>query len=189
MQEKKNYKRKVAACTGVMSPMFFLYTLSAWLGDPGKGVLLLAVHLAAALLAGCLRKGRLRGRVTLPAMTVPQALAQSAQAMGTAAACMALGAVAARMLGCALPGLPPTALAVIQSLTEITSGMKALIALSVPLPVIAALTAFTGLSILTQNAAFWQKHDLKLPELAKIGFLRAILAFFICAVVEHLAGL
>ena len=181
--------RKIAACTGVMSPMFFLYTLSSWLNDPRKGSLLLAAHLAAALLAGCFFKGKIRGRLTLPELTISQALSQSAQAMGTVAACVVLGAVAARMIGCALPGMPPMALSVIQCLLEVTAGMKAMISLSVPLPVIAALTAFTGLSILLQNAVFWKKNGLSLFSLAKIACLRAILAFLLCAVLEHLAGL
>ncbi|MBQ9299389.1 MAG: hypothetical protein IJ214_02645, partial [Clostridia bacterium] len=88
-----------------------------------------------------------------------------------------------------LPGLPPLALAVAQGLLEVTAGMKALIALSAPLPVIAALTAFTGFSILLQNAAFWQKNGLTLFTLAKIACLRAILAFLLCAALEHLPGL
>ncbi|MBQ9197222.1 MAG: hypothetical protein IJ157_08260 [Clostridia bacterium] len=181
--------RKIAARTGNMSPMFFLYTLSAWLGDPRKGRLLLASHLGAAMLAGCFFRGGHRDKIKLPSLTVPDALTQSAQAMLGAAACASLGAVGARMLGCALPGLPPGMLASLQSLLEITSGMKALTALSAPLPLLAGFTGFTGLSILLQNAAFWQKSGLSLPALMKIALLRAMLAFLLCTALEHLAML
>ena len=38
-----------------------------------------------------------------PALTLPQAVGQAGQAMVSAASCVALGAAAARMLGCAFP--------------------------------------------------------------------------------------
>ena len=172
--------RHAAACTGVMSPMFFLYTLGEWLGSPAAGRLLLAVHLAAALLCGLFFRPGPRGRIALPPLSVSQAVAQAGQAMVTAAACVALGAAAARMLRCALPGLPPIALAVLQGMLEITVGAKALAALAAPLPLIAALTAFTGFAILLQNAAFWQKNGLTAGDLFGIALLRAALAWLLC---------
>ena len=173
--------RRIAACTGGMSPMFFLATLGAWLRSPMTGRLLLCAHLGAALLAACCFRDRPRGRVSLPPLTLPQAAAQSAQAMLAAAGCAGLGGAAARMLACALPGLPPMLLAACQGMLEITAGTRALTLLGAPLPLIAALTGFTGLSILMQNAAFWQKSGLRLYDLALIALLRAGLAALLCA--------
>lgn len=101
---------------------------------------------------------------------------------------LALGAAAARMLGCAFPALSPGALATVQCLLEITSGMKSLISLSAP-PLIAALTGFTGFAILLQNAAYWQKSGLTLGALTKIAILRGLLAFLVCAALELLPRL
>ena len=81
-----------------------------------------------------------------------------------------------------------TALATVQCLLEITSGMKSLISLSAP-PLIAALTGFTGFAILLQNAAYWQKSGLTLGALTKIAILRGLLAFLVCAALELLPRL
>lgn len=172
--------RRAAACTGVMSPMFFLYTVSAWMNDARAGRLLLAAHILSALLCGCFFPRWPRERISLPYLSAPQAVAQGAQAMLTVAACVALGTVSARMLYCALPGLPPAAVAAAQSLLEVSSGTKALIAQDAPLPAIAACAGFTGLSILLQNASFWQKNGLTLFDLTKIALLRAAIAFVLC---------
>ena len=172
--------RRAAACTGVMSPMFFLYTVSAWMNDARVGRLLLAAHILSALLCGCFFPRWPRKRISLPYLSAPQAVAQGAQAMLTVAACVALGTVSARMLYCALPGLPPAAVAAAQSLLEVSSGTKALIAQDAPLPAIAACAGFTGLSILLQNASFWQKNGLTLFDLTKIALLRAAIAFVLC---------
>lgn len=178
--------RRCAAMTGTMSPMFFLATLSQWLASPRLGAALLAVHLAAAGLCGLLFRERPRGRITLPPLTVPQALSQSAQAMLTVAAAMTLASVAARMAACALPGLPPLPAALLHAALEVTGGCQALIALGAPLPLLAALLSFTGLSILLQNAAFWQKHGLGLGKLALMALSRAGIAFGLWAVLESL---
>ena len=82
-----------------------------------------------------------------------------------------------------------TALATVQCLLEITSGMKSLICLGALLPLIAALTGFTGFAILLQNAAYWQKSGLTLGALTKIAILRGLLAFLVCAALELLSRL
>lgn len=173
--------RRCAAMTGTLSPMFFLFTLSDWLGDPRKGAALLGVHLAAALLCGLIYRQRPRGRIPLPPLFLPQALSQSGQAMLTVAGSIVMGAVTARMLRCALP-LPPLAAALPHSLLEVTGGCRGLIALGVPLPLLSALLSFGGLSLLLQNAAFWQQKGLNVPALARLALPRAALAFLLCAV-------
>ena len=162
-----------AARTGGMSFLFFLSTLSGWLQDPAAARLLLAAHVSAGLLASLCSPERPRGRVTLPNMTLPQALFAAAQAMLGATACAAFGAAAARVAACALPGLPPLLLALGQSALEVTGGVRALIAQHAPLPLLAAATGFTGLGILLQNAAYWQESGVSLGALTKTALLRA----------------
>lgn len=178
--------KRAAAATGVIGPMFFLFTLSRWLGSAAQGRLLLASHLLSALLVSCLYRQKGADQIKFPPLSLPQALASGGQAMATAAACVALGAVAGRMLGCAFPILPSFPLAILQSLLEITSGLQALIPLGPPLPLIAALTGFTSLSILLQNAACWQAHGLSLGALVKIALLRAGIAAGVCVVLESM---
>lgn len=173
--------RRCAVLTGTLSPMFFLSTLSDWLDDPRKGAGLLAVHLLSALLCGLFFRHKPQGRIALPPVTIPQALAQSAQAMLTVAGAIVLGAVAARMLRCALP-LPPGMAAVLHAFLEVTGGCHALITLALPLPLLAALLSFGGLSLLLQNAAFWQQKGLGVAALAALALPRAAIAFLLCAV-------
>ena len=177
--------RRYAYITGGMSPAFLLYTLAEWTGSPAAGRMLLAAHWGAALLGFLLFAGEKGARVSLPPLSLPQALAQSAGAMGTVAACVALGAVSARMAGCALP-LPTEAQAAVQCLLEVTGGCRALTALGAPLPMIAGAVSFTGGAILLQNAAFWRRSGLGIGTLAALGLLRGGLAFLLCALLVHL---
>ena len=182
--------RRYAACTGCMSPMFFLYTLAQGLGSPSDARLLLAAHLLACLLCALPFPGGGAGEARLPALSAPQAVTQAAQAMPTVAACMMLGAAAARLMSCALPSLPAPALAALQSLLEVTGGCRALIALALPrrllLPLLAACTGFTGGAILLQNAAFWRHSGLSLADLVKIALLRALAAFLMGELLVYL---
>ena len=179
--------RRCAAMTGTLSPMFFLSTLSAWLHDPRQGAALLAVHLLSALLCGVFYRQKPQGRIALPPLSLPQSLAQGGQAMLTVAGSIVLGAVAARMLACALP-LPPFAAALLHALLEVTGGLHALIALGAPLPLLAGLTGFSGLAILTQNAAYWQPGGLTYADLIKAALLRAGLAALICRMMLFIAA-
>lgn len=178
--------RRLARMTGTMSPMFFLGTLQLWLGSAAAAQLLFACHLAAALLTGLpLLPALRRTPVRLPALSVSAALQQSALAMLTVGGCITLGSVGAQLLSCLFPHFPAPALAFLQSLTEVTSGCKSLIALRPPLllPLLCAFTAFSGFSILFQNAAFWGKRGISLRELAFGGLLRAGIAFLLCFVI------
>ena len=173
--------RRCAALTGTLSPMFFLFTLAGWLNSSRQAAILLAVHLAAALLCGLIFRQKPRGRIPLPPLSLPQALTQSGQAMLTVAGAIALGAVAARMLACALP-LPPSLAALLHALLEVTGGCHDLIALRIPLPALSALLSFSGFSLLLQNAAFWQEKGLGTAALALLALPRAAIAFLLCAV-------
>lgn len=178
--------RRIARVTGTMSPMFFLGTLSVWLGNAKAARLMLFCHLFSALiLALPLIKSLRRTRVKLPYLSISAALQQSALAMLTVAGCITLGSVGARLIACLMPHLPTLPLAILQSIAEVTSGCKSLIALSPPhlLPLLSFFTSFSGLSILLQNAAFWGKQGISLPKLIVYGFLRGGIAFLVCFVI------
>ena len=181
---------RAAALSGTMSPMFFLSTLSAWLGSPGIGRLLLFCHLLGAVLTGLtIRKGEKNS--ILPAASPPAPLpfsaaaAESTSAMPAIGLCMMLGSISAKMVLCAFPRLPAAVSVFMQCVLEISAGSKALIDLSPAylLPVLSAACAFAGLSILMQNAAFWRESGVGIKSLF---FLRIRHALF-SALLTHLA--
>lgn len=179
--------KRLAAMTGVMSPMFFLGTLSLWLQQSAAGRLVLVCHLLSALLCSLFFKKEKHSaaQITLPLLSVSQALAQAVSAMLTVGACIVLGTVASRMLACLFSGMPPLLLSLLQSLTEVTGGCQSLITLRPPLllPLLAAFTSFSGLSIQLQNAVFWGKQGISLCFLIFCGFLRGIIAFLLCTAI------
>ena len=178
--------KRLAATTGVMSPMFFLGTLSLWLENPVAGRLIFVCHLFSSLLCSLFfKKEKQSARITLPPLTVSQALSQAASAMLTVGACIVLGTVAARLIFCLFPHMPPLPLSLLQCFAEVTGGCQGLIALkpSLLLPLLAGCTSFSGLSILLQNAAFWGKQGISLSFLIFFGILRAIIAFLVCTAI------
>jgi len=70
----------------------------------------------------------------------------------------------------------------LQSLCEVTLGCQSLIAAQIPflLPLICFFTAFSGFSILLQNAAFLSDHGISLKNLIIYGLLRGLIAFLLC---------
>ena len=178
--------KRIAAQTGVMSPMFFLGTLSLWLQNAHAARVLLCCHLLAALCTGLFFKSDgSRAKITLPPLSFGAALPQAAQAMLTAGACIVLGAVAARMLCCLFPAMSATSSVLLQGLMEVTSGAKQLLAFSFPLkmPLLSFLLSFSGVSILLQNAVFWEKQGVSLSFLMICGLLRGIIAFILCTAI------
>ncbi|MBQ9264956.1 MAG: hypothetical protein IJ189_12210 [Clostridia bacterium] len=177
---------RYAAMTGTMSPMFFLGTVSAWLGDAVAGRIILLCHIAGALLLGlCVKK---TGDTPAPAcqpMPLGTALRESALALLTVALCMMLGCVAARMASCAFPELPPSAAAALQCALEVTAGVKALIEWpgTYTAPLVCAACSFGGLSLLLQNAAFWQDSGVTLSQLFFLRLLHAMLSGALCFLV------
>ena len=180
---------RYAALTGTMSPMFFLGTVSAWLGDPAAGRLILLCHWLGALGVGLLFPGG-KGRKAPACEPIPlgKALGDSAQALMTVALCMMLGSAAARMAACALPGLPKAAAAGVQCVLEVTGGVQAVIALHEPmtLPLVCAACSFGGLSILMQNAAFWQESGVSPGRLMLLRLAHAVLSGGLCLALGRL---
>ncbi|MDO5328119.1 MAG: hypothetical protein Q4G00_15605 [Clostridia bacterium] len=176
---------RFAAMTGTMSPMFFLGTVSAWLNRPAAGRVVFACHLLGAFLIGlCFPREEARAQPPLP-MPLGQALRDSVLALLTVGLCMMLGCTVARMAACAFPHLPAWGAAALQCALEVTSGVKALIALHTPwtAPLICAACSFGGLSILLQNAAFWQECGVTMGQLALLRALHAALSGCLCWIV------
>ena len=170
---------RAAALTGTVSPMFFLGTISGWLGDRSAGRVILFCHwLGALILALCVREmGETRSGPPAP-LPLGRALGDASQALLTVGLCMALGCVAARMAACAMPGLPPAGAAALQCALEVTSGAKAVISLQTPwtTPLLCAACSFGGFSLLMQNAAFWQESGVTIGQLLILRLLHGLIA-------------
>ena len=175
---------RAAAMTGTMSPMFLIGTVGAWLGDRRLGWGILACHILGALAIGlCIRQPERKDASAPSPVPLGTALRESALALLTVALCMMLGSVAARLTACAFPALPMEARAALQCALEVTAGVKAILSLNTSnaAPLVCAACSFGGLSLLMQNAAFWQESGVTLGQLALLRLLHAILSGALCA--------
>ena len=181
---------RAAAMTGTMSPMFFLGTVSAWLQSPASGRLILACHILGAFLLGlCVPKGKEAGASPSPApMPLNAALKESALALLTVGLCMMLGCAAAKMAECAFPRLSPGASAALQCALEVTAGVRRLTELdgAYTVPLVCAACSFGGLSILLQNAAFWQESGVTIAHLFLLRIAHGGLSFLLCLAAQRL---
>lgn len=123
-------------------------------------------------------------------MPLIQALRDGALALLTVGLCMMLGCAAARLAACAFPRLPGWAAAALQCALEVTGGVKALIGLGLthPAPLVCAACSFGGLSILLQNAAFWQESGVGMGKLLLLRAAHAFLSAALCAALAGAAG-
>jgi len=182
---------RCAALTGTMSPMFFLGTVEGWLGR-GAGGVILGCHLLGALLTGlCVPADMRAGAAPAAPLSLTAALRQCAGALALIALCMMLGCVAARMAACALPFLPQAGTAALQCALEVTAGVEAVIGLRPALtaPLVCAACSFGGLSLLMQNAAFWQERGVGIGQLMLLRLLHALLSFGLCLAAGALTGM
>ena len=180
---------RAAAMTGTMSPLFFLGTVSGWLGSPAAGRLIFICHVLGALALGLCIPAR-EGAAPAPAapMALGTAMRESALALLTVGACMMVACAAVRMGDCALPFLSPGMSAALQCCLEVTSGLRALIALAPPcrLPLACAACSFGGLSLLAQNAAFWQESGVTVKQLFLLRLAHGLLSGGLCWGLEGL---
>ena len=181
---------RAAAMTGTMSPMFFLGTVSAWLQSAEKGRLILICHLLSAFLLGlAIPKGKEAPQPPAPSpMPLGAAMKESALALLTVGLCMMLGCAAAKMAECAFPRIPPAAFAALQCALEVTAGAQTLISLQsdYTVPLLCAACSFGGLSILLQNAAFWQESGVTPGQLFFLRLAHGALAFLLCLFAQRL---
>lgn len=177
-------KKRMAALSGTMSPMFLLSTLPAYLQRPALGPGLLLCHLAGAALTAWVLYPPARNKQPAPQPAQPlslgAAILESGRAMITVCGCIVLGTVAARLIAAALPMLPKGTMIALQCMIEVTGGLHVLSQSALPespkalLSVMAA--SFGGLSIQMQNAAFWKESGVGFGHLLCLRFMHALLA-------------
>lgn len=182
---------RYAAASGTMSPLFFLGTVASWLQDPGAGQTILLCHILGALGIGlCFPEGKKRKKTPVSPLPLAAALGETARALCAVALCMMLGCTAARMAACAFPRLPSPLAAALQCGLEVTSGVSSLIALDLPHTpaLVCAACSFGGLSLLMQNAAFWQDSGVTLPRLFCLRLAHALLSGGLCFLMTRALG-
>ena len=155
--------------TGVMSPMFFTGTLAGWLGSRRDGWVLLMAHWTGAIVTAGLWQLMFPKENAVhiapkqdQKVTLPAAIAQSAQSLLCVLGAMMVFSVAASLLRSALALAAPAwtaahedILAVAWAVMEIGGGSSAVIgATEHPQALLSALTGFGGLSIWLQNLLF-----------------------------------
>lgn len=182
-QLKGKKAMRYAAMTGTMSPMFFLGTLSGWLGNPAAGLMILLCHIAGAFITGMFfpKENAVRASNHSP-VSLTAALQSCAPSLCVIALCMMMGSVSARMVQCAMPRLPNVATAALQCGLEVTAGTEALLSLRPPflVPLLCAACSFSGLSILLQNAVCWRESGLTLANLVPIRLMHAAISSILC---------
>lgn len=115
---------------------------------------------------------------------IPQAVADSAMAMGSVCGCMVLFSVISELALCLLP-LSGAMAALLMCVLEMASGCASIVSLGMPgaqaASLLCAAVSFGGLSIFLQNAGFFKAAgiDLRVQFLAKL--LHACAAYGICA--------
>ncbi len=171
---------RCAALTGTMSPMFFLGTADGWLG--GGGMAVLVCHLLGALLMGLCIPADMKAAAPADPLPLHAALRDSAAALLLIGSCMMLGCVSAALTARALPFLSRELTAALQCGLEVTAGVKALIALGGPLtlPLACAACSFGGLSLLMQNAAFWQESGVGMGRLFLLRLIHGVVSGALC---------
>lgn len=195
--------QRLLCATGVMSPLFFTGTLAAWTGQPAACAVLLGAHWAGALLCACLWKPRDTGaRADASAApergsaSLPEAIAQSAQALLCVCGAMMLFSIAAALARELLFRAFPVwtqkngrLLAVLWALLEIGGGASAVLEAYAqpPFALLCALCSFGGLSIWLQNLLFARPiiHPVKLLAMRA---LHAALSYGLCRLALGLAA-
>lgn len=175
-------KHRLAALTGTMSPMFLLSSLPAISNLP-IGLPVLICHLAGAALCAfiCCPFGENEQRSSSSPpqpLSLSQAIWEALKSMGVVLGCITLSTVLIAMLQKAFPFLPHPAFAVLHLLIEVTGGLKTLADSSLPHRglLCTLFTSFCGLSILMQNAAFWQKGGVGIMRLFVYRLVHAVIS-------------
>jgi hypothetical protein len=188
-----------AACITTASPMFILGTLTAWLGGGSArdGMLMLAAHIAAALLAGAACFAWTRrieytadsARSLQPEPTAPQqlrfgeAVSQASLAMLNICGCMILFNV---LLECALAliAMPDYAAAALACALEMAGGCARVAALPISRGAMAgamcAAVTFGGVSVFMQNASYLTKLPVRMTVQFAARVFAGALAYMLC---------
>lgn len=175
----------LAALCGTTSPMFFLGTVARWTGDAALARKLLVAHMIgagyAALVVLALSALHPKGLITAkpPARAdSDNPIMQSVDAVLGVGGCILFFSVLAALVSKVLPASLEPYRPMLHAALETAGGTHALLASSRPLQtkaiLCAALGAFGGFSILTQNALFLRPLGLPMRRLILYGLLRAM---------------
>lgn len=173
----------LCAMTGTISPMFTLGTIQTWMQSARLCRLLLLCHLLGAICAGgavfaACREERPANNASVSSPSV-HPIAQGIDAILQVGGCIICYSVLAGLLGL-LPFISGSAAAILHGLLEISGGVHALCAASMPENLravcIAALCGFSGFSVLSQNHAFLAPLGVRLTQLIAFALLRAFFA-------------
>ena len=158
-------RKRLAVTCATMSPMFLMGTVPQWTGSAWSGVCLFLSTVIGGAAAGWLAGHFSReDAVSLPAaasaspISLGQAVEAASGTMLLVCGTMMLLRVLAALAGELLAPWPQAGL-IVMTLLEVTTGVEALAALPLPLPLrtalIAAATGFGGAAILLQNRAVY----------------------------------
>lgn len=175
----------LAALCGTISPMFFLGTIARWTGDAALARKLLAAHLIgagyAALVVLALSALHRGSRITAKPLARGDSdtpIMQSVDAVLGVGGCILFFSVLAALISTILPDSLEPYRPLLHAALETAGGTHALLASIWPprtkAILCAALGAFGGFSILTQNALFLRPLGLPMRRLVLYGLLRAM---------------
>lgn len=180
----------LCALTGTISPMFIMNTVGTWLNSAQTGRLLLLVHLCSATLSMLLVRLFAQPAGFQPVQTAENAmqasspLTQSIQAILQVGGCIVFYSVIAAGIQLVLPA-GSIGGAFLHGIFEVTGGMHALSASPLqPYPqaiLCAALSGWSGLSILSQNQLFVRPFGVQLKHLMGLGMLRGCVSAVLMA--------
>ena len=174
----------LSALTGTISPAFLNGMVGAWLRSTKAALLLTASHFAGAIFAYACVQSLFRFGAISTEGTAPRSkemhkpgdpLSDSIQAVLAVGGYIVVFSVLAD-LAALLPCLPPAACAFIHALLEAAGGMHAVSRLPLTLfqkcIFIAALSGFSGISILYQNSVFLRPLGVSMKNLCLFALLR-----------------
>ncbi len=193
-------KKLAALCamTGTISPMYLMGTVGAWLRNPSLSRLLFACHALGALLCAgivwALPAAFASDSSACPPISDEKKeadpIAQSVEAILSVGGCIVVFSVLAAFVR-RLPGVGGALGALIHAMLEVSGGMHALCALSLPASAqaiyLAAVSGFGGLSILSQNLVFLRPLGVSERQLLSMGMLRAALCALAMALLYPLS--
>lgn len=190
LMQENTYRAKGAlhdaALTGVISPLFFLSTLSRWMQNQRATLLLYFCHLCGACLSAlCISKEAAPPAASAP-LSLPKCVQQAVTALLQVGYYVMLGFVSARMAACAFPYLPSFISGLFQGALEVTGGARQMISSGCSLPLLCGMVSFGGLSILMQNHAYWKEKGISLVQLAAVRLLHGTLSGILCFLLQNL---
>ena len=181
-------KLRFAALNGTLSPMFLLSVIPSVMGF-SSGIPLLLCHMAGAVFTSFLIPQKNAPHGKAQTKKAPLSLASSAVEAGKSllivCGCMVFASVLLSMVRCAMPFLPQDAFTILHLTVEITGGLKALSGSTLPHKELLAVcfSSFGGVSILMQNAAFWQTSGVGMGRLCLYRILHALLSTALYAMI------